>query len=289
MSVASSGTIFVVGVGRSGTSLLHALISTSDDPCILQETGLIRRRGLRKTLGELQSDRRFYRNRELYNSFDPTTSLKNFYISLMQQYSFVIDKDPGLITHMAEVASELESVTFIHILRNPVDVIESKKRALWSKGRTFGVYALIHAIQLLSAREAKGSGISVIEIFYEDLLANPSYEMSKIGQSMQISFDDKKLECHGEYSRVKVFSDEEQWKRQVNTDITRYKRNDSSTLTDMQKLILANLMSRLGYARYSSAAQENKGIFANSVAWGGAVILIILAKAFNILNVKKIL
>ena len=61
--------IFVVGVGRSGTSLLHALISTSKDIYTLQETGFIRRFGFRSKLIDLSSDTRYSRNAELLKVF----------------------------------------------------------------------------------------------------------------------------------------------------------------------------------------------------------------------------
>jgi hypothetical protein len=281
--------IFIVGVGRSGTSLLHALLSTGENLCVLQETGLIRRRGLRRTLGELQSDHRFYRNSDLFASFEPEMSLKEFYLSLMKQYSTVLDKDPGLITHISEVFSELGSVTFVHIIRDPINVIESKKKAAWSKGRHFYTYALIHAVQLLSAKKAKDSGIPVIEIFYEDVLANPWGEISKIGHSMQIDFDEKKLERHGEYSRVKVFSDEKDWKGQVNTNIRNYKRSDSSTLSNMQHLTLAHLMMSLGYPRYSRAIEKPAIRTEDFFAWATAIVLIIFARVLIFINVKKML
>ncbi len=284
----SARVIFVVGVGRSGTSLLHALLSTGDNLCVLQETGLIRRCGLSATLRDLQNDRRFYRNYDLYMSFDPDLSLREFYISLMNQYPIILDKDPGLVTHISEVFKDLSSATFVHIIRNPIDVIESKKKAAWSKGRYFHTYALIHAVQLLSVKQAKGSGVPVVEIFYEDVVANPWKEISELGQSIQIGVEQKKIERHGEYSRVTVFSDEYDWKRQVNTNIENYKRAEGSTLSAMQRSTMAHLMEMLGYRRYSNDIEKPAIGIVNFFSWASAVVVIIAARIVIFTNVRKI-
>ena len=149
--------IFVVGVGRSGTSLLHALISTSKDIYTLQETGFIRRFGFRSKLIDLSSDTRYSRNAELLKSFSANKTLKDLYSTLLQRNKAVLDKDPSLITYTEEIRSIFPKACFLHIYRDPINVVESKKNAEWSSGRSFFYYLFVHAVQLRSAQKDEAS------------------------------------------------------------------------------------------------------------------------------------
>ena len=247
--------LFVIGVGRSGTTLLHALLSTSNQVYTIQETSFIRRFGFEVSLLDLQSDPKYLRNKQLYDSFPGHSKLENVYHELLKKNTMVVDKDPGLITFIKGIRKKFPKAFFLHIYRDPVAVIESKKKAAWSSGRFFLYYLCVHAIQLRSAQKSRGKS-GFIEISYENLIDNTFREMNNLGNILGVDFDTHVLENYGEFSSVKIFSDETQWKKNVHGGILKDNINFKSKQSKYEKYILYKIVSMTGILDYENKKPE---------------------------------
>lgn len=242
--------IFIVGVGRSGTSLLHALLSTSDDLTTLQETGFIRRYGFGVDLERLKEDKKFHRNEDIYNRHSMSHNLGEFYSSLVAEGKRVLDKDPSLIHFIPRVRRQLSTSKFIHIYRNPVSVVESKKKANWSSGKPFWQYALVHAIQTRAAALERGEE-HFFEISYERLIDNTTYTINDIGEWLQVGFCLRDIKDHTEKSKVRVFDDEKSWKQNVLSKVGNKTLVHAKTLSSGEQYILHRIMEANGISDYS--------------------------------------
>src|SRR5699024_2992926 len=111
------GIIFIIGVGRSGTSLLQSILSSHSEICIPPETGFVRGEILSKESYSNKSGAEFLAiNEKLKRIIKEIPSNwastfkdeREFYQSLLEHYceqkKIIGDKDPRLIEFMAATA-----------------------------------------------------------------------------------------------------------------------------------------------------------------------------------------
>ena len=234
--------IFVVGVGRSGTTLLQALLSSHPEIGGLPETGFFRRYCLDRTLEQmaqenrreeilatLQNDHRFMRVdgalnfvESFFESSHEFSSRQLFKfilngIALKQNTSFVCDKDPRLVEYLPQLAQVFgEDARIVHIVRDPRAVLASKKKAEWSKDRSLLWHLTANRSQFLAGHMEgpKLFGTKYREICYEKLTADPEGELRQLTSWLSVPFDGAML-MHTESVNDLVSSEEKQWKGNV--------------------------------------------------------------------------
>jgi len=120
--------LFIIGVGRSGTSLLQSMFAAHPNVGFLPESAFLRRYvyrgnlhsayglgGKKAVIKILEQDEKFAR-----------TGLNNLWIG---------DKDPRLVEFLPLVKTLFPDAHVIQVIRDPRDVLVSKKKAAWSKDK----------------------------------------------------------------------------------------------------------------------------------------------------------
>jgi hypothetical protein len=230
--------IFIVGVGRSGTSLLQSMLASHSEVSFLPETAFIRRyivkNKLQKCIAKLgiinaqkmiKEDKVLSRiNFEIPTPSENSCSAADFdyYVSL-QQYGMTEggkirfgDKDPRLIEYLSTLYSYFPNAYVVNIVRDPRDVLSSKKKAAWSAGRSTMFYAFANRVQLRIARNlgSKLFGKRYIEIVYEDLIRDPETQLKSLCFKLELSYEESLLDF-GKQAKKLVSKAEESWKKET--------------------------------------------------------------------------
>ncbi len=230
--------IFIVGVGRSGTSLLQSMLASHSKLSFLPETAFIRRfisnnklqrcinkygLGAAKTI--IQEDQALSRigfDMPILRESSESTVDFDYYVT-MQQYGMKAnggkrfgDKDPRLIEYLPTLYSYFPKAYVVNIVRDPRDVLSSKKKAAWSAGRNTLFYAFANRAQLRVARNlgAKLFGKRYIEIVYEELIKEPQTQLKNLCEKLELTYEDNLLNF-GKQAKKLVSKTEESWKKET--------------------------------------------------------------------------
>lgn len=218
------GPVFIVGVGRSGTSLVQSMLAAHSLLALPPETGFIRRfviRGELKRVAEaegrdavakrLESDDRFQRlgidAGELVEGTVRNGHLTdaNLYRQMLRLYARKQDKprygdkDPRLIEHLEPLSRMFPEAWVVHVVRDPRDVLLSKKKAAWSHARPVLRHVFAHRVQFKMGRRngPRFFGERYVEVQYEQLLSQPRQTLRALCSSLSLSFEAQMLDFHG--------------------------------------------------------------------------------------------
>ncbi|MEE9166922.1 MAG: sulfotransferase [Candidatus Neomarinimicrobiota bacterium] len=232
--------IFVVGVGRSGTTLLQAMLNAHSRVAFIPEINFVRRflatNKLEKTMKKKGRDgllQLLYRDRWIRRlDLDLTQVLPDFedkkegislrtYQSLVDAYrkrtkkEKIGDKDPRSVEYLPLLKTHFPNATVIHIVRDPRDVLVSKFKAAWSKNKSIFRHVLVNKFQLWMAhKHADVFGDRFLEVNYEELVSKPEEVLERICLSLGIEFEESMLMYH-ESAENLVTDEELQWKREI--------------------------------------------------------------------------
>jgi len=223
--------LFIVGVGRSGTSLLQSILSSHSNIAMPPETGFLRKGIFSFKRHENISYQKFT---DLYPRLDripPAVfdhhpgSFSNgfdFYrytlrkIASQEEAEIAGDKDPKLIEYISGTAMLWSESKFIHLVRDPRDVLLSKKKAAWSKGKPSWYHIFANYVQLKMGewQGHKLTGKRYVTVTYEDLLAHPEETITQICDFLGIEFEESMLSF--QKKAKELISDEETlWKKET--------------------------------------------------------------------------
>lgn len=215
-----SSPLYIVGVGRSGTSLLQSILGTHSKIKAIPETSVLRRVIFENNSIDLQSDRFLARipsfSSKIMASDKDQRHILDAYIDMLSnegEYKYVLDKDPRLIEYCPLINKFLEKAKIIHIYRDPRDVLASKKKAKWSAGRHLTSYLIASKIQLTDGMKIENMS-NVISVKYEDLITATEFEIRRICVFLGISFQIEMLEFTGT-SKLLMHDDESSWKKEI--------------------------------------------------------------------------
>jgi hypothetical protein len=220
--------VIITGVGRSGTSLLQSMLGSHKDIAFPPETAYIRKNIMTfkkftkgsakwfmsknsrfervKIFKSMELDKIFFNELDFYNWF-----LNSF--RLFEKKCLVGDKDPKLIESIIGCSKLFKKVRFIHIYRDPRDVLSSKKFTDWSKGRPYWINLMVNYAQLklgMIAFESLGSN-SIKHVKYEKLILEPIDTLKSVAEFLNLSFDQGMLDYQKKASEL-VSDQEMQWK-----------------------------------------------------------------------------
>ena len=234
--------VVIVGVGRSGTSLLQSMLGSHSAIYSIPETSFFRRNvcsfknTLRREYSEaemasvLNSDTRLPRlNVNIEDIFPEKNQLKESRsISYLEVYQnilsykrkvngarLVCDKDPKLIEFLP-VLKVIEGCKVVLIIRDPRDILLSKKNAEWSKNRPVLLTILIGFIQmkLASSYIALEKDSSPHIVIYEHLLKDTGSVLNALTNFLDLDYEPGMLEF-GAHSKDLVSADEYSWKKET--------------------------------------------------------------------------
>lgn len=232
--------LFIVGSGRSGTSLLQSMFAAHPEVACLPETGFIRRRvfpghlqsiyqhhGEQAVKEDLAIDDYFIRTGLDASSVVTRAVARKgqldaaVYKEMLISYSYmgifwVGDKDPRAVEFFRLLDAVLPNAHVIHVFRDPRDVLASKKEAGWS--RTGHVWKHIFANRVqFNLGQRNGPivfGKNYHEIAYEELIATPDAVLSDLCRKIGLRFDVKML-SFGDAARRLVSKKEVGWKKET--------------------------------------------------------------------------
>jgi len=196
----SFAPVFVVGVGRSGTSLVQSMLAGHSQLAFPPETQFMRRYvgrgrltqrhasgGVAAVRAVLEADDRICRLRldleqvlACYVRGAPFSE-PDLYERLLTCYAEargkprVGDKDPRLVEFLPLLARHWPAAHVVHVIRDPRDVLASKKKAAWSSHRSAATHVFANRVQLHAGRRSGPPlfGPRYHEVVYEALLATP--------------------------------------------------------------------------------------------------------------------
>lgn len=231
--------IYIVGVGRSGTSLLQSMLHAHSEltsspeshffrSYIASEKGQksIEKRGPERFREVLKEDRFFNRlevdpdklkslERPSFSVLDVykeiTDLLKNKY-----QKNVLVDKDPRNLENISKIHQYFPLARIVHIIRDPRDVVFSKTKANWSSKRPYWLHAMIGEAQMnkgiLSA--SKMNSTTYHQLKYEDLLETPEEVLNKLCSFLGLIYETGMLRFN-EKAQELVTKEEMQWKKET--------------------------------------------------------------------------
>lgn len=224
--------IFIVGVGRSGTSLLQSMLASHSEFAFLPETIFIRRylvafrnKSLNYKALENFISQDTYLDRlqkqlkeKLLSQAEKSLDLKKLYKCFILNFSkdkiFVGDKDPRLIEFMEFIDSLVETAYIVHIIRDPRDIIASKKKADWSKHYSIYRHIFASMVQPRLAQIFSSKVSNYFELRYEDLINNPEKQLRSIMNFLGLDYEDKMLNFSAAAQSL-VAQDEMSWKKET--------------------------------------------------------------------------
>ncbi|MDY6867267.1 MAG: sulfotransferase [Chloroflexota bacterium] len=234
------GLLLISGVGRSGTSLLQSMFAAHPYVAYMPETSFIRRyliKGVLRRLFQTEGDDGVIRALEADRVFSRTglsaTSLiqeaigsggqldATIYRSMVRSWSdveqyWVGDKDPRLIEFYPVVKAIFPAAVVLNIIRDPRDVLASKKKAAWSKGSHVWKHIFANRVQL-KLGQSNGPrlfGENYHEIIYEELIASPEVVLTELCRKIGLPFDEAML-SFGDAARKLVSESEVSWKKET--------------------------------------------------------------------------
>lgn len=210
---------FIVGCGRSGTTLLrsmlvaHPLIEVPGEthfvPNLLRARPVLERNGrldrdrfvslavanrrlglsgveaadLRAALDERQAMTVAEAVEEIYWLYDRLQSGPD------SQTTAVGDKTPTYVTALPLLADRLPGAKFVHVIRDGRSVAASIERMPWGPRSTEGALAHWERVVRSGRRAGAGLGDRYREVRYEDLVESPIQALMKVTDHLGVAFD----------------------------------------------------------------------------------------------------
>jgi hypothetical protein len=191
---------FVVGVGRSGTTLLRLMLDAHPELAIGPETqfvpdvihldnpveGIVGSR----TWGDFGLDADEFARRA--TGQDLSGVLRAFYslYAETQGKSRWGEKTPGYVRNMDSIATVLPEAHFIHLIRDGRDVALSRRARGMGTGKPMAATAELWRKRIEGARgQAEALDGRYIELRYEDLVADPEPSLRRVCELIGLEFD----------------------------------------------------------------------------------------------------
>ena len=241
-AVPSHAPIFIVGVGRSGTSLLQSMLAAHSKIAFPPEIAFLRRyvatKKLAKTnraggpdavLGLLESDTRLQRlaldlREVLKSAYRQAGAVSDaaVYRAILRCYAISRgkqrcgDKDPRSVEFLPLIKRLWPNAYVIHVIRDPRDVLASKKKAAWSENRPVVLHAFANRVQLKMGRlwGPVLFGGRYQEVRYEDLLRTSEGTLKEVCKRINLVFEPEILQFSGAAERLVTHS-EMAWKKET--------------------------------------------------------------------------
>jgi len=209
-SVMASGPLFVLGLWRSGTSLLYVLLNQHPQIALLYEADLPMLRPLfcvqrPKTRWlerwDFWNDSVMKRHQLSADNINPQSNgvraaTEAVYRSYAQAKGAVIwgEKSPNWCDDVSSVARDFPAARFIVLWRSPVSIARSIARAAqkdrWFRRSGIMLRALLGCERLRrECGRLLQTGIPVHQLCYDDMVRNPEGSMRAICEFLKVSFD----------------------------------------------------------------------------------------------------
>lgn len=207
---------FVVGVPRSGTTLLRLLLDAHSQLSIPPETGWLAaatqlpRQGeaARAALFDLvtgwpqwgdlglpsETVRTALRRLEPFALDEGVRTIFRLYAANHAKPRWG-DKTPGYALHLDAIRRLLPESRFVHLIRDGRDVAVSVRGLWFSRERSVGEIARDWRERILAARAQAQGAEDVLEVRYEDLVTEPGRELARVCRFVELPYEPAMLEA----------------------------------------------------------------------------------------------
>jgi len=205
----------IVGVPRSGTTLLRFMLDSHPEMAIPPETGFI---PLLNSLNESNNDdlrKEFFQlltnfsswqdfeiDKEIFwgklsqcNPFNISDGCRIFYKLYSACFNKLRygDKTPTYCLNMLEIQKLIPEARFIHLIRDGRDVALSLRKMWFSPGNEIEVQANYWSRLISTTREQSKQCNYYLEIYYEDLILNTEKNLKEICHFIELSYHSEML------------------------------------------------------------------------------------------------
>jgi Sulfotransferase family len=204
---------FIVGVARSGTTLLRLQLDAHPELALPPETGFgalaresLTRNELADRLAELPTWADLGLEREAVTQAFADASEWSTGEGLRACYRLYAarhekerwgDKTPGHASYMREIAAALPEARFIHLIRDGRDVAASLRGLPFAPGDGGIVAIARHWRDTCDLARRSGAEVThYIEVRYEELVAQPEATLRTICEFIELEFDERMLHAH---------------------------------------------------------------------------------------------
>lgn len=212
---------FVVGTGRSGTTLLRLMLDAHPDLTIPPETHFIARAarlsgqasgrpgGRRAAFLEAVIRNEHWAHHGLdaaelrrrvaaIDPFDLGEAARAFYGLYAEKAGKPRwgDKTPGYLRHMPLIRGALPEARFVHVVRDGRDVALSYKDVWFGPGSVEESARRWRDEIEEARRQAPGLGGAYMEVFYEDLVSEPGATLREVCGLVDLAWDPAMLRYH---------------------------------------------------------------------------------------------
>ena len=249
--------ILIVGCPRSGTTILQAILSSHPEvfslpethfyPALCSSNRIIRGLGISTRRAKLilkDIEEQYLGKCHVKPSFF-SKSLSKQYVNLLNEitqnkkFSHWIEKTPQNLWFLKFIKSFSNDFSFIHIEREPKDVIASIHHASTKHPESWGYSNLNDAIQLwreshMINKEYRGL-LNHFHCSYEELVKSPNSLIRKISDSLSLDFI---KDLHLRYVNNKseyIINGNEIWKNSVYQKLLPAKSKFHTHFTDIQQ------------------------------------------------------
>jgi len=176
-------------------------------------------------------------------------------------HTWVGDKDPRLIEFLPLVKVIFPNAQIINVIRDPRDVLLSKKKAAWSSGGHAWKHVFANRVQLKMGCKNGPLlfGENYHEIIYEDLLENPRDVLSDLCQKIDLHFDESML-SFSEAAKKLVSASELSWKQETLGPLLRNNKEKWEKSLSTREILLTESCCRealtMGKFRFYNGSQK---------------------------------
>tara|TARA_B110000285_G_C15140503_1_gene630460 strand:- start:3489 stop:4418 length:930 start_codon:yes stop_codon:yes gene_type:complete len=270
-TVLKNTPVFIVGMPRSGTTLLSNLINASKQIYIPEETHyfiqknnylkLPNRKQKKQSFNEFYLDQKNHYTKPLGLDLNEVEQLKrtddtNFFQKLI---SFKLknnsnierwgEKTPIHFTCTDDILTLYPNAKIIHIIRDPRDVFNSMIKSNWHNVFPYNLrYEQYKKATILFKKSSK----SIINIKYEDLINDSNSSLKKIYSFCNLKYNDSILETFYQKENVNFSIENEPWKANNlkaidNSSIYKWKKNQDDAMIQFTGWYLRSEIESLNY------------------------------------------
>ncbi len=207
---------FVVGVPRSGTTLLRLLLDAHSELSIPPETGWLAAATQLPRRGEAARAALFdlvtgwpqwgdlglpgdavgaaFRRLEPFALEEGVRAIFRLYAERHAKPRWG-DKTPGYSLHLEAIRRLLPESRFVHLIRDGRDVAVSVRGLWFSRERGVAEIARDWRERILAARTQAEASEDYLEVRYEDLVAEPGRELARVCRFIDLRYEPTMLEA----------------------------------------------------------------------------------------------
>ncbi len=262
----SLAPIFVGGAPRSGTTLTRAILDAHPEIACGPELRAF------PALARLYRDTSASMGGAFAAHFDfgpeaLQATFRNLIASFLEPFQrrsgkrHIAEKTPANALYFRELFTLFPEGRFIHVLRDPRDVVASLVRMDWRDARTGAKLPITASVEgaaegwvghVTAARAAREAGAPVLDLAYEQLIADPARSIASLFSHLGVDFSDAALAHHRSF-RAGAGENETSAAavaRPINdASVGRWRRDLSPADARTVERIAGTLLSECGYAR----------------------------------------